>query len=110
MEDIRNLFINAHHLLNLYRPHQARESLIAMMEEQLQDAKDEIQEMDKVKERAEAFLRELEAEGREAVAGRSTTEAVAETANNGEDQSDEQETSEGEARKMWGLLNAFEEG
>jgi mediator of RNA polymerase II transcription subunit 7 len=34
VDDMRNLFINAHHLINIYRPHQARESLIMMLDEQ----------------------------------------------------------------------------
>jgi mediator of RNA polymerase II transcription subunit 7 len=65
VEDMRNLFINAHHLLNLFRPHQARESLIMMMEEQLQRSKDEIKQMDKVKADIESVLDQLEAEGRQ---------------------------------------------
>ncbi|KAL4742814.1 mediator of RNA polymerase II transcription subunit 7 [Aspergillus similis] len=63
VEDIRNLFINAHHLLNLYRPHQARESLIMMMEAQLARTKDEIQQMDKLKDEVNAVLEQLAAEG-----------------------------------------------
>ncbi|KKK25504.1 hypothetical protein ARAM_002065 [Aspergillus rambellii] len=63
VEDIRNLFINAHHLLNLYRPHQARESLIVMMEEQLNRTKEEIREMDQLKAELIAVLDQLAAEG-----------------------------------------------
>lgn len=63
VEDLRNLFINAHHLLNLYRPHQARESLIMMMEEQLDRTREEIRDMDKVKGDIEGALEQLKAEG-----------------------------------------------
>ncbi|KAF7561669.1 hypothetical protein G7046_g2456 [Stylonectria norvegica] len=35
VQDLRTLFINFHHILNEYRPHQARESAIALMQEHL---------------------------------------------------------------------------
>ena len=109
LEDIRNLFINAHHLINLYRPHQARESLILMMEEQLQRAKNEIREMDRVKEKVENFLKELEAEGREVVTVDSATETAGKAIESGNDQG-EVKTRERETRMMWELLDGFEEG
>ncbi|KAM4063209.1 MED7 protein [Hirsutella rhossiliensis] len=35
IQDLRTLFINMHHILNEYRPHQARESAIEMMQDHL---------------------------------------------------------------------------
>ncbi|EAU33714.1 conserved hypothetical protein [Aspergillus terreus NIH2624] len=63
VNDLRNLFINAHHLLNLYRPHQARESLIMMMEEQLSQSREEIQQMDKLKAEITDALDRLRRQG-----------------------------------------------
>lgn len=79
------------------------------MEEQLQRAKDEIQEMDRVKEKVENFLKELEAEGREVVTVDSATETAGKAIESGNDQG-ELKTHEREARMMWELLDGFEEG
>ncbi|KZF21006.1 mediator of RNA polymerase II transcription subunit 7 [Xylona heveae TC161] len=59
IEDLRTLFINSHHLINEYRPHQARESLITMMEEQLESSKKETEGVRKMKEKVEEVLRQL---------------------------------------------------
>lgn len=45
VDDLRVLFINIHHLLNLYRPHQSRESLVLLMTEQIAARRREIAEM-----------------------------------------------------------------
>ncbi|KAI9307175.1 mediator complex, subunit Med7 [Cunninghamella echinulata] len=39
IENISTIFINMHHILNEYRPHQARETLRLLMEEQLERKK-----------------------------------------------------------------------
>jgi len=49
-------FVNIHHLLNEYRPHQARESLILMMEDQLARANAETDGIYAMKNRVEAML------------------------------------------------------
>ncbi|PGH15032.1 hypothetical protein AJ79_02714 [Helicocarpus griseus UAMH5409] len=105
VQDIRNLFINAHHLLNLYRPHQARESLIMMMEEQLERTREEIREMDRVKEKVQGFLEQLEAEGS---AARQANEGSGTTIKKRETTSGEGGVIE-EARAMWNLLDEIDD-
>ncbi|KAG0344101.1 Mediator of RNA polymerase II transcription subunit 7, partial [Podila minutissima] len=41
VDQIRLIFINMHHILNEYRPHQARETMRLMMQEQLDKKKRE---------------------------------------------------------------------
>ena len=59
IQDLRTLFINFHHLLNEYRPHQARESLILMMEDQLERARSETRGIEAMKVKVEGILRGL---------------------------------------------------
>lgn len=50
------MFINFHHLLNEYRPHQARESLILMMRDQLDRTNAETEGIMKMKAEVEDVL------------------------------------------------------
>lgn len=104
LEDLRNLFINAHHLLNLYRPHQARESLILMMEEQLDRTREEIREMDCLKDRIEQLLEQLKIDGADALAASSqvATEVTPKPA-------EVDDKTVEEARQLWALVNEDED-
>ncbi|KAI0391743.1 MED7-domain-containing protein [Xylariaceae sp. FL0594] len=57
--DIRDLFINFHHLINEYRPHQARESLIALMQSQLDRRRAETNAIRDAVDKAERVLEGL---------------------------------------------------
>ncbi|KAI0107706.1 MED7-domain-containing protein [Hypoxylon sp. NC0597] len=57
--DIRDLFINFHHLINEYRPHQARESLISMMQAQLDRTRAETNAIRDAKDKAERIMEGL---------------------------------------------------
>lgn len=59
VQDIRTMFINFHHLLNEYRPHQARESLILMMEDQLSHIRAETRAILEAKAETERVLASL---------------------------------------------------
>ncbi|KAI1387942.1 MED7-domain-containing protein [Hypoxylon trugodes] len=57
--DLRDLFINFHHLINEYRPHQARESLISMMQAQLDRTRAETNAIRDAKDKAERIMEGL---------------------------------------------------
>lgn len=59
VEHIRTILINIHHLLNEYRPHQSRESLILLMENQVETKKNEILEIKRVCSEVEDKIKSL---------------------------------------------------
>ncbi|KAF2194121.1 hypothetical protein K469DRAFT_727522 [Zopfia rhizophila CBS 207.26] len=56
LEEMATLVANAHTLINEYRPHQARETLINMMKEQLDKKKAEVAEIKRMKTKIEETL------------------------------------------------------
>ncbi|KAK4507636.1 hypothetical protein PRZ48_001371 [Zasmidium cellare] len=63
MTDLQAIVYNLHDIINQYRPHQARESLILMMEERVEKMKGEIQRIDQAKESVAKLLQELQSNG-----------------------------------------------
>lgn len=59
VEHIRTILINIHHLLNEYRPHQSRESLILLLEKQIETKKKEIKEIEQICTDVEAKVKQL---------------------------------------------------
>ncbi|KAF2149561.1 mediator of RNA polymerase II transcription subunit 7, partial [Myriangium duriaei CBS 260.36] len=107
IEDLQTLFYNTHDLINQYRPHQARESLIMMMEDQLKRSKDEITAVKESRGRMLELLKGIKEVGE----GQSQTENGASLANgtNGYLNSDaDGATLERKARQraQWAALDA----
>ena len=51
--------LNAHVVINMYRPHQARESVREMLVERLEEGKREIEEIGAKKKEVEEYLQEV---------------------------------------------------
>lgn len=67
IDHFNTLFFNAHHLINEYRPHQARESLVMMMEAQLHRVEREVNNVKEMKERVERVLSDLGSEDQDTI-------------------------------------------
>ncbi len=59
LEDVRTLFINMHHNINKWRPHQTREALIALMQAQLEKTQNETKSAREATENARRVLEGL---------------------------------------------------
>ncbi|THW82572.1 mediator of RNA polymerase II transcription subunit 7 [Aureobasidium pullulans] len=59
VEHLQTLFYNLHDLINRYRPHQARESLIMTMEDQLDKIKAQVKSVKSAKDRMEQVLSDI---------------------------------------------------
>lgn len=58
-EDLRDLFKNAHHAVNEYRPYQAREQLITLLESQVARARAEIRGVEDMRKKVNNVLRSI---------------------------------------------------
>ena len=96
IEHLSRLFYNSHTLINEYRPHQARETLIVMMEEQLKKKEAEVEGINRMREKLEEVLGTLGADDGNSVATILEDEKDAETL---------QEESNEKRRKLWQLMD-----
>lgn len=60
LEHIKTVFVNIHVLINSYRPHQAREGVVNMLEDRIDEAREEIRQSDALKDRVGQYLKGLE--------------------------------------------------
>lgn len=105
IQDIRRLMINVHAVINMYRPHQARESVKERLEGMLEDGEREMEQCEAVKERVRDFLTELHAvkarrEGR-------TEQSNGFISNTGTVETEDEQLAE--ARRLWGLIHEIAE-
>lgn len=59
IKDINLILINLNHLLNTYRPHQSRESLIMLLKKQIDHKKNEIANIDQVCNEIKSKIKKL---------------------------------------------------
>ena len=108
VEDIRRLMINVHAVINMYRPHQARENVKEMLEGMLEDGKREVEECERVKEEVGRFLGEVEGwkERREGGVeeGRSVN-GIGDARKEVKEGNEFSEEKLEEARRMWKLID-----
>ncbi|KAK4634610.1 hypothetical protein CLAFUW4_01548 [Fulvia fulva] len=60
VKDIHTIAMNIHELINQYRPHQARETLIMMLEERVDKMKKESQDIDQAKAKVVKLLQDIQ--------------------------------------------------
>jgi len=67
--DLETITSNMHDLINQYRPHQARETLILMMEERVEKMRAEIKAIAEAKAKARRLMEELRDDGERSLGG-----------------------------------------
>lgn len=94
LRDILTLALNMHALINEYRPHQARETLIREMERQVERKRAEVEGVKKMKERVQEVL---DGFGRGVVERKEEKETVV-------PELTEEERKKERQREMWGVM------
>ncbi len=114
IEDLELLFVNMHHLLNSFRPHQAREALISIMQGQLKkrnavldDAKSSFAKVNEFLDKANQILQESTNNSMENI---SFNEEEAEEREEGQEPKEDNNVSDDKVlQKMDSLLSLIED-
>lgn len=102
-KEINEMYLNTLHLINEYRPHQARESLILRMEEDVERGRKEVEDVKKLRERVEKMIKQHD----ELAGGGEALESGHVNGVDGEEKRSEQETRDEEVQMaIWDVLNA----
>ncbi|KIV99301.1 uncharacterized protein PV09_08962 [Verruconis gallopava] len=104
-EEIKTMFLNALHLINEYRPHQARESLILRMEDEIERGRAEVDEIKRLKTKVEGLVKAADEDAVMADAG-APLNGLVNGEPNGIHRSGSEETGDLRVqRAIWDLLN-----
>jgi mediator of RNA polymerase II transcription subunit 7 len=99
--DIRRLIINVHAVINMYRPHQARESVRERLRGMLEDGEEEIRSGEEVQARVRGFLEEVEGLRDQQEQGNAEGGVNGGVNGHGEEENEQVK----EARRLWGLVH-----
>jgi mediator of RNA polymerase II transcription subunit 7 len=102
MGHIRRLLLNVHVVINMYRPHQARESVKEMLEGILEDGQREMDECDVLKQKVEDFLAGV------GTLGESTEVNGATQLNGAVVQQSQKEKDDGKQQRLYDLIHDLE--
>ncbi|RCI16975.1 hypothetical protein L249_3078 [Ophiocordyceps polyrhachis-furcata BCC 54312] len=105
MQDLRTLFINMHHVLNEYRPHQARESAMEMMQDHLDRTRAETLAIRTQVDKTRSVLEGLGSLAIGEVASLSVEERGAAADGHGLDALAEEEEEEERDRGVWAVVD-----
>lgn len=104
MKDIGMILENVMAVINLLRPHQARESVKALLEKRLSDGREEMERCDQMKEKIEEFLRKVEEDGKVEKMERETANGLG--VNVMQSAVDKKKAEEFEkSRRLWAMLD-----
>lgn len=102
--NLQTLVVNMHSLINQYRPHQARETLILMMEERVEKLRAEVKAIGEAGEKVDAVIRQLKEIGTEAQGGQEVKETG--KAQKAQEKARGEEIRQESQRAAWSLLQA----